>query len=427
MSTGTHLSTGTHRGSSPVTRTVRRLRRAVVRSLAWWSMALTRPRARALVYGAPDTEENSLVTAIRLDELYQGEVVLVCTDPARTAEHLELVRVALGRPPHRVRLMPLRKWTVLRAYARAELVLYTHGLFFSPTPPGRRLHVNLWHGTGPKLSVNANFRSTFTASLLSTASPVWGRQTARALGMPDSTELVPGNARLDMLVQQPSRDVLGRLGWDPAAPFVVWMPTYRRSADVSVGTVLEGVPLLRDAHRPGGASVGSIARAAREHGVLLVLKPHPFDAEALAALELPVLTTDQVWAAGLSLYQLLSLSCGIISDYSSAWVDLLGSGRSVGLFCPDLEDYEAERGFNRPSMREVSRGMFLETDDDVSELFAAAAAGRVFRAQAQDRCRTVLGVRPPVGSRCCEMLDAVRRAGVASRHRHAFGLRPPPR
>jgi hypothetical protein len=387
-------------------------------------MRARRPVPVALVYGAPDYEENSLVAAVHLASRYSGRVVLLCADLVATRGYLGHVGAVLGIDASRVELVRKRTFTNLPLFSSAELVFYTHGLFFSPAPLGRRLHVNLWHGTGPKSSVLAQLRSTYYPSLHSAASRPWGESTARSLGMPASTAVVPGNARQDLV--RPPADLRGLslLGLRTDRPFVLWMPTYRRSDDISLLPLAEGVSLLTPVAGPAPAD---LAAAAERAGVQLVMKPHPKDHEQLASLGVPLLTSEQIWAAGLSVGELMGAAAAMVSDYSSAWVDFLGLRRSVGLYCPDLERYAADRGFNDPPLDVVAADIFLRSVADLDEFFGAVAAGTVWRAAGLAACAAALEVadaRPGAGrSRAAELLDAVREAGLA-RHGHDFNLQP---
>lgn len=388
---------------------LRRLaRRLVVKNLARGSMLRHRPTRLAVVYGAPDYEENSLVTALRLTDRYPGETVLVCVDPVATRRYLDLAAETVGGDPAAVRLQRLDKWQVLRLVGRAELLFYTHGLFFSPRTFGRRLHINLWHGTGPKSSANHNFASVFEADALSSASPVWGVDTARTLGSREPVTVLPGNARSDLLVT--SAEIRSRLGWDE--PVVLWLPTYRRSTDVSIGTLNEGRPIVDQ-------GAGALTAAAQRHGVRLIVKPHPFDAERLDGLGVELLTTAQLWDAGVALGQALASSAAVISDYSSAWVDAMAAGVPVALYCPDLDQYDRDRGFNQPPMADLAGGLLLPAPADLDELFAAVAAGAGFRPAAQRSCFEALQLTR--GPRCDQLLSAVGELG-RERRGDDFGL-----
>src|SRR5690606_10657828 len=63
-----------------------RVRAVLARALAHAVMRVLPPHAQSLVAGLPDSEENSLVTAIALARRTRGRVLLVANDPAHARE-----------------------------------------------------------------------------------------------------------------------------------------------------------------------------------------------------------------------------------------------------------------------------------------------------------------------------------------------------
>jgi len=393
-----------------------RVRGVLARALARAWMAAVPPHAQALVAGLPDTEENSLVTALALARRSRGEVLLVAHEPAVARAALDRVARVLDGPhgeehaaaAARVVVVPKRGRGTFGAFVRSRLVLYTHGLFDSPRPVRGRLHVNLWHGSGPKWNGNANQSQRIGADVLAANNVPWGREVARALSMPSGTRIVPGNAREDVMLAARDRSALARLGLDPARPVLLWMPTFRTSGRAGRVGLREGEPL----GGLGDPVLDALVAACAGTGVQLVLKTHRHDDDDYVRLGVPSLTTEDVLAAGLTLYELLGLADGLVSDYSSVWVDFLATGRPVALHCPDLESYERARGLNEPPLREVAGGLFLEDPAGAEELAGALAAGSAFRPAALAATLERLGVRVGGGSRADAMLDAVRQTAL---------------
>ena len=400
---------------SRVRLTALRVRGVLARALARTAMRLVPPAPLALVAGLPDTEENSLVTALALARRFRGRIVLVAREPAAARAALARTARVLGVDHvDRVEVRAKRDPTTPWLFVRATWVAYTHGLFDSPRPVGRRVHVNLWHGTGPKWNANANQSVRIGADVLAAAGPVWGAEVVRALRQPRGTVVVPGNPRQDVVVGARDRTRLAALGLDPDRPLVLWLPTFRRSATAGRTGLSEGVPLTQD------PLARRLARVAAEHGVQLVLKAHRHDDDDLGALGVRVLTEEEIAAAGTTLHELMGLADGVVSDYSSAWVDFLVTGRSVALLCPDLERYEAERGLNRPGLREVAGELLLD-EPGARELFATVARGEVFRARHLGEVRSRLGIGAGGGSRTAALLDALARL-AGERHGSSLGL-----
>ena len=394
-----------------------RLRGVVARAVVRAAMRLVPPARLALVAGLPDAEENSLVTALALADRFAGRVVLVAADPAVARELLATVARVL-EVEHLVEHVdvvakqdPRTPWL----FVRATWVCYTHGLFDSPQPVGKRVHVNLWHGTGPKWNANANQSVRIGADVLAAYGEVWGAQVALALHQPPETAVVPGNARQDVLLAARDRSRLAALGLDPARPTVLWMPTFRRSHRAGRTGLAEGAPLSRASL---ARDLGGLAEA---RGVQLVVKAHRHDDDDLASLGVRVLTTEDLTAAGTTLHEVMGLADAVVSDYSSAWVDFLVTSRSVALLCPDLDRYEAERGLNFPGLRDVAGGLLLADEGAAGDFFAAVAAGEVFRPDELTAVRERLGVTGISGARASAMIDALRTLAI-DRHDSALGL-----
>jgi CDP-glycerol glycerophosphotransferase (TagB/SpsB family) len=141
--------------------------------------------------------------------------------------------------------------------------------------------------------------------------------------------------------------------------------------------------------------VVAIAELARACGVDVVVKPHPLDADRYARSGLRVVTTEEVLEAGMSLYQLIGAADGMISDYSSVWVEFLGLDRPLLLYCPDLSEYAEGRGLNEPYMTEVAAGLIVERVDELRAFLEAVRDGRDWRPDARAATHAHLQLPPP--------------------------------
>src|SRR5690242_18870474 len=96
---------------------------------------------QVLVSGYPETEGNATEVLAALLRRYDGRVVWL-REPS--GPRFEL--------PTHDRLVSRDKASFggVWAYLRSEAVFFTHGLYGSPRPSGRKPLINLWHGDGPK-------------------------------------------------------------------------------------------------------------------------------------------------------------------------------------------------------------------------------------------------------------------------------------
>lgn len=383
----------------------RRVRSRLFTWSAWLALRVVPARRAAVVTGTPDDEGNSVEVVRAL--CGHLPVTWLVSDPPERVRWL----VAGCPEDDRLRMLGKSSWRGFVAYLRAEYVFFTHGLYGSPQPPRGRTFVNLWHGDGPKHRKGlADIRSTVTVA----GTRAWGMRRAEHFKVGPEGVLVTGNPRIDQFGRPVDDRVLEELGLDPRRPLVVWLPTYRNTD--SDDRRLAGTVDWSDGHELSRRDevrrfVFDVAALARDLDVSLVVKPHPLDADGYAEAGLPVLTTADLRAAQVSLYEVLARTCALVTDYSSVWTDYLALDRPIGFYCPDLEAYTAGRGLNVPDYRTVAPGPFLETTADV-ERFLQACVG------AADPWRELR-------SAAVESLGVETRLGATQRLVEALGLAAP--
>ncbi len=290
------------------------------------------PQRRSVVLAVyPESEGNGVEVARALVRRYPGRVVWLREAGAAPAE----VRALAARGMVLVRKASLRG---LWEYLRAEAVLFTHGLYGSPTPCARKPVVNLWHGDGPKdvrpgKDVGAHIASTYLVG----STPLFSGFQAAAFGIPVERVLVTGNPRTDQLRRPAGRDRLARLGI--TGDFVVWMPTFRRARAVgAVRARSYGASAAPD----GREDLTALVDGLRERGMQLVIKAHPMDADRRSREGAVTVVEEDLVRAGTSLYSLLGASSGLVTDYSSVWVDYLLLDRPLAFLVPDRASYDRE-------------------------------------------------------------------------------------
>ena len=317
-------------------RLVTAIKLLVVRAVVWW----VPPHLHAVVSGFPDDEGNSVEVVRRLADRVPV-VWLVSNDPAAAQR---LVRDL--RPRHRLRILCKDSSRAYLAYVTAKFVFFTHGLYGSPPPPLRKVFVNLWHGDGPKLSKGFSYvHSTYAVA----GTHLWGEQRPEYFGVRGENVLVTGHPRIDQFARPPGAEAVRRLGLDPDKPLVLWMPTYRLTEyrGRRLGQVRNWTDSGELTRQEGVVTLSAeVARTAERLGVTVAIKPHPLDGDRYDGLGLPLVSNDDLNREDLTVYQLLGLARGLITDYSSVWTDYLALNRPIGIYCPDLEEYEARRGLN---------------------------------------------------------------------------------
>jgi len=317
-----------------VTSRLRALTLAVVLgSLRVTLRALSRvvPTSRSVVLAVfPESEGNGVEVARALLRRYHGRVVWL-RDRGAVPEHVRTLA------DQGMVLVPKASLAGLRAYLRAEAVLFTHGLYGNPRPCARKPVVNLWHGDGPKdirpgRTVGALVASTYLVG----STTLFSQFQARAFDVPPDRVLLTGNPRTDELWRPVDPERLARLGI--TGGFVLWMPTFRQARAVGAVRFGSGPAASHDAD----AELAPLLAGLRARGLQLVVKPHPLDADRRRLPGLVTVDDDDLAAAGVTLSSLLAASTGLVTDYSSVWVDYLLLDRPIAFSVPDRASYDRE-------------------------------------------------------------------------------------
>jgi hypothetical protein len=288
------------------------------------------PQTRSVVVSAfPQTEGNGVEVARALLRRYDGQVVWL-RDGDLPADVHALVEQGM-------RVVDKTSVRGLLAYLRADVVLFTHGLYGSPKPSRRKPVVNLWHGDGPKdIRPGRDVGALISSTYLVGSTRLFSDFQADALGVPRSRVLVTGNPRTDQLWRPVDRSALERLGI--TGDFVVWMPTFRRTRPV--GAVRTG---SRDEQAGEDLTqLRELLDGLAQRGLQLVIKPHPMDADRRQWPGAATVTEEDLARAGVSLYGLLGRSRGLVTDYSSVWVDYLLLDRPLAFLVPDRGSYDRQ-------------------------------------------------------------------------------------
>lgn len=317
------------RGVKAARPTVRTLMRRIVPRLVAWLQRAWPATACVVVRGYPDLEGNAVEIVRALARRYSGTVVWI---NGPSSEVLSKLGIATSE---RMNVLPsMRSLRALRAYLRAEVVLFTHGIYGEPQPARNRVTVNLWHGEpikGGALFPHRCAPGNSSTYIVGSTSLLAARKSALA-GLPISAYLHLGNPRTDGLFNPARPEELSAVGLEPQRPFVLWMPTFRvaRSTSGSWSDTADtaAAAAITEGFRP---CVGTLMAA----GIQVAVRPHPLDSQSREVRGALVLDDGLLEEHGLLLYRLLGASAGLITDVSSVWIDYLMLDRPVGFFMPD--------------------------------------------------------------------------------------------
>lgn len=381
------------------------LARRVLPAILGLLRVLTPRLNHAVLASTPATEDNVIEIARALLARYSGDIVWLDAPGSGF-----LASVGLNESG-RICVIPRRSLRAFWMYVTAELVFYTHGLYGEPAALRKKSTVNLWHGEGPKrmdVLFPARKARSKPSDFIVGQTQFWGTSNARASGLESANILWSGFPRLDAMLRGAKSASLKDVGIDPDRPYVLWMPAYRQAAasgtmyawsdvtDVTIDNELDHI-------------ISRGLRRLEAMGIQIVVKLHPFESKSRKIVGAIDVSGSDLEDAGISLYSLIGGSSGLISDYSSVWVDYLILDRPIAFFWPDYSSYAAGRGIYPIDLEEWLPGKALETESDFvdfgGEVLEQNSAGSSVRA----RCMQHFGfVDPSPQTHANRLLDLLK-------------------
>jgi len=277
---------------------------------------------RAILYGHPPLNDGILAVLDGL--LARGLECDIIVDDPQTAD---LVRDEAEKRGVR-RILQRHKAGTFVAYARSRYVFATSALYRS-RPVGRQRYVNLWHGAFTKRidarPVFAGLRGVLTTA----TSRLGAAHRAVEFNVQPKDILLIGSPRNDRLLSADRQDSRARLGLDPDALILLWLPTFRE----------DGLDRVH-APSPSDADLAALEPWLSAHNAQLVIKHHPLAPPAATGQHRQVIVLPHEGSPP-ALADLMAASDGLITDHSSAWADYLLLHRPIWIHWPDVARWTA--------------------------------------------------------------------------------------
>lgn len=339
------------------------LRQALYGSLSVLNRFIPKDERSVVLCSYPDYADNSLALFEHLLRHRQGQY-----DYCWLLDSMDSVadyssQAAQLDPQARVEFLPRRSARALARYMRSRHVFMTHGLYSDLRLAPHQRVVNLWHGMPlKKIGLLEGAKRVPRSHTTVASSPPFQDILAQAFGQGADRVIVSGQPRLDWLFQD--ADHLARVGVDRSRyrAILFWAPTFRSEiSERPSAALLAGLPTvpLDQLHRLDEML------AARQ--AFCLVKVHPLD--GLNTIDfgdyehLMVLKEDVMRESGARFHNLLGEVDGLLTDFSSVYVDFLLTGRPMAFPVDDFQEYERERGFLFDDVRERLPGAMLDSID----------------------------------------------------------------
>ena len=157
-----------------------------------------------------------------------------------------------------------------------------------------------------------------------------------------------GYPRCDYLYNK-HKNIHRAIGINENSNYIIWLPTFRTNAAFAeYDTVSDydkiGMPIIYSVEE-----LIALNRLLCDNDIYIVFKPHPAqEISTLKAITLSnILIIDDKWIKdrGLQLYEVISESSALITDYSSVFFDYLLLDRPIATTTDDLDKWKEKRGF----------------------------------------------------------------------------------
>ena len=280
-------------------------------------------------------------------------------------DHKELTSSA----PENVRFVsPAR---ALFTFLRCGYMFYSFGKF--PVMPAKKQTVvNLWHGmplkTVGSLEKDRSFDGKCFFTYTIATSPLFEEIMSKCFCCPRDKVLLTGQPRCDKLFEKNA----GK------KKLILWLPTYRtserlrsRNSQLSGST---GLPTSDTAEK-----LKRLDGLLSELGFKLVIKPHPLQdpsGQLPKFKNIAFISEKTLRRRKTDIYDLMKMSCALITDYSSVSFDYLLLDRPIAYTLDDLDSYSDQRGFTVADPLSLMAGEHITGIDGLCGFIRDTAAGK---------------------------------------------------
>lgn len=231
-------------------------------------------------------------------------------------------------------------------FITSSVIFYTHGIYgnFSLLKKERQITINLWHGM-PIKNIGLLDHKTEVPKfhyILST-SHFFSKILQDSFGVFEEQVLISGLPRNRILKNYTNNKKLLSLK-KLNSKVVVWLPTYRKSKIGDIRNDGDSLNILGS----NNFSLNSLNDFCIKNQILLIIKPHPMAIyDELNDTYSNIMKIDERWLLdnNTTLYEVLSISDSLITDFSSVAIDYEVSGKDVIYNLADIDDYGDNRGF----------------------------------------------------------------------------------
>ena len=173
-----------------------------------------------------------------------------------------------------------------------------------------------------------------------------------------------GMARNDILVKKTKKNINKLFGIPKGAKIILWLPTYRNHKNnQSMDRIDNNIMIINNEKE-----IIELNKQLIKNNVYILLKLHPAeDTSTLNKIKtsnIIMIDDNLLTKNNINLYELLSKTDSLLTDYSSVYFDYLLTDNMIGLTFNDLDYYTKTKGFICDNYDDVVYGEKIYAFDD---------------------------------------------------------------
>lgn len=305
-----------------------------------WINKLVPKNNKILLYSNLGFRDNirSFYDYLIKNEYYKKYDIVCSTDDYRECEHLNKIGTA--------RFVSNEQGIV--EFLNSKYVFYCFGKIPIKPTSGQTV-VNFWHGMPLKRigfleEKNNKDKYDYFTDILAT-SEFFKPFMAKAFGCDVSKIVICGQPRTDDLFT--NSNVKEYLDLKRYNKIVLWMPTFRVSSRLNENNATSntsGLPIV--SNKKDFLIINDVLK---QYNALAFIKLHPMQNTTNIIQNqlsnIRFINDEYINNSKLTLYQFISMSDALITDYSSVYVDYLLLDKPIGFTIDDINQYKEARGF----------------------------------------------------------------------------------
>ncbi|MBR5223235.1 MAG: CDP-glycerol glycerophosphotransferase family protein [Clostridia bacterium] len=179
--------------------------------------------------------------------------------------------------------------------------------------------------------------------------------------------------------------------------FIFWMPTYRQHRGAETMRIENMFPLGIPAIKTE-AELLQLEKVLENNNIKLLLRPHP--AQDLSFFNISqmkniIIANDEYLSSiNCALYELISKSSALITDYSSVYYDYLLTKRPIGLTLEDHITFSKQFGLFFDNLRDELPGYLIDTAEELFDFVKSIAEEQDEYLEKREAFREKMGIEP---------------------------------